>query len=312
MIKDFHIKYRPKTFKDVVGQEGVVKSLTSLFKTDDVPHAFLFYGPSGCGKTTLARIVAHSLGCKEANITEIDAASNNGVDNIRALTGPLQYSSLNDVPVKMVILDEVHMLSMGAFNALLKTLEEPPNHVYIALCTTEYQKIPETIKKRCHRYQLKEIDYKDLYELTKRVALSEKLRVSDDALKMIARSAAGCPRDALIFLSQCRMCESKSDVAGILESHIQNREVKDLCRIVSGVTRPNFKEVQTILIALQEKNPESVRILVSNYLSKCVLGADNRDKMIFFYKRLNEFSKPITNNQAFSEIVLNTLSAIYD
>ncbi|MFA6992937.1 MAG: AAA family ATPase, partial [Candidatus Gracilibacteria bacterium] len=147
-------KYRPQSFKDVIGQDHVVKTLEGALKLGNIFHAYLFAGSRGTGKTTLARIVAAELGASGNDIYEIDAASNNGVDEMRALNEAVNTMPFNS-PYKVYIFDEVHMFSKSAFNALLKTLEEPPKHVIFILATTEMDKLPETVVSRCQVFQLK-------------------------------------------------------------------------------------------------------------------------------------------------------------
>jgi DNA polymerase III gamma/tau subunit len=223
----------------------------------------------------------------------------------------LEIDSHPSYYVNNILVHNCHRLRSDGWDVLLKITEEPPDHVYIALCTTEFNKVPATIKGRFKKYGLKEVDYKSIFKLVSKVAEAENIELSEDSLKLISRNAAGCPREALVGLEQCRYCEDKDEVVKILSSHVATSEARDLCRLVAGYIKPNFKDIQKILNDLQDKNPESIRIVVANYLSKCVLSATSKDQMLFFYKRLNEFSKPIGGNQSFHEIVLNTISSIY-
>jgi DNA polymerase-3 subunit gamma/tau len=312
MIDDLEVKHRPSNLDDVIGQDHITKPIIAAYKAKRMPHKYLFYGPTGVGKTTIARIVGTMTGCSNDDIIEIDASSNRGIDYMKKLISSLMYTSLGKTPTKMIIIDECQGLTGEAWNALLKMLEEPPKHVYIALCTTEFHKVPATIKGRCKKYALKEVSYKELCELIEQVADVEDINLPEDSVKLIARNASGCPREALVALDQCRDCESKEEVKKILLSYVSDRDVKDLCRLVAGNMRANFKDVQKILNDLSDKNPESVRIVVASYLNKCILSATSKDQMMFFYKRLIEFSKPILGNQSFHEIVLNTISSIYE
>ena len=156
-IKDtrpLHLKYRPTNLDEVIGQNAVVQSLKQQLTGQSTPHAFLFLGPSGVGKTSIARILAGMMKCDDANILEIDAATHSGVENMRSVTQMAQYRGIGESPNKFIIVDEVHALSKATFQSLLLSIEEPPPHVYWALCTTEPDKIPTTIKTRCAAYDL--------------------------------------------------------------------------------------------------------------------------------------------------------------
>lgn len=215
--------YRPQKFADVVGQQHIIKTLQNAIKLNKVAHAYLFCGPRGTGKTTLAKIMAKALNCEHgpavepcdecevclgiqkgtvADVIEIDAASNNGADDIRALRDSVKY--LPSVGrYKVYIIDEVHMLSNAAFNALLKTLEEPPKHVTFILATTEPYKLPNTILSRCQRFDFQAISLEDILERLRIVADSENVVIKEDALQQIAASAEGGMRDALSLFDQC-------------------------------------------------------------------------------------------------------------
>lgn len=216
-------KFRPGTFEDVKGQEHIVTTLKNQIKANRVGHAYLFTGTRGTGKTTVAKIFAKAVNCENPsegspcgecaacksigsgasmNVIEIDAASNNGVDNIREIVDEVSYSPAEG-KYKVYIIDEVHMLSIGAFNALLKTLEEPPSYVIFILATTEVHKIPITILSRCQRYDFKRITIDTIAARMRELMEVEQVEIEDKALRYVAKMADGSMRDGLSLLDQC-------------------------------------------------------------------------------------------------------------
>ena len=223
MHKALYRVYRPKTFEDVVGQEHIVKTLKNQIKNNNIGHAYLFSGTRGTGKTSTAKIFARAVNCLNPtneepcneceictdtlndnimDIVEIDAASNNSVDDIRELRESVKYTP-SKAKYKVYIIDEVHMLSQGAFNALLKTLEEPPSYVIFILATTEPHKIPATILSRCQRFDFKRVSSKDIASRMAYICKKENIDAEDKALSLIARNSQGALRDALSILDQC-------------------------------------------------------------------------------------------------------------
>ena len=228
-------KYRPQTFSDVVGQEHITETLKKELAEGKTVHAYLFTGTRGTGKTSCAKILARAVNCLNNNagdpclecsscasieegentdIVEIDAASNNGVDNIRELRELISFAPASS-KYRVYIIDEVHMLSLGAFNALLKTLEEPPAHVIFILATTEVHKLPATILSRCQRFDFRRIDNEKICQRIQYIAEKEGLTVSDDAATLIAASADGGMRDALSILDLCASSSKDIDEATV-------------------------------------------------------------------------------------------------
>jgi DNA polymerase-3 subunit gamma/tau len=221
-------KYRPQVFEDVCGQDHVKIILQNQIKNDEISHSYLFTGTRGIGKTTTARILARMVNEDgvltrqelDMNIIEIDGASNNGVENIRNIRQEVNHRPSKG-KFKIYIIDEVHMLSTGAFNALLKTLEEPPAHIIFMLCTTDPQKIPATILSRCQRFDLQRFDVKDLFGRVKYIAGQEGIEMEDTALMYIAKMGKGSMRDAISIFDQVRNYKegiTYSDILKILGS----------------------------------------------------------------------------------------------
>ena len=216
-------KWRPAQFDDVKGQDHIVQTLKNQITSGRIGHAYLFCGTRGTGKTTIAKIFAKAVNCEHPvdgspcnecaackaiasgssmNVIEIDAASNNGVENIREIREQVQYPPTEGA-YRVYIIDEVHMLSTGAFNALLKTLEEPPSYVIFILATTEVHKIPVTVLSRCQRYDFRRITIDTIAARLRELADAEKIQVEEKALRYVAKAADGSMRDALSLLDQC-------------------------------------------------------------------------------------------------------------
>ena len=240
-------RYRPKTFADLVGQDAVSKILTASIEQNRIGHAYLFAGPRGTGKTSTAKILAKSLNCVNGptatpcgecenckkldngtsmDVMEIDAASNRGIDEIRTLRDTVKFAPV-DGKFKVYIIDEVHMLTIEAFNALLKTIEEPPAQVVFILATTEIHKVPATIKSRCQRYDFRRISEQTIFDRLKYVAEEANIVADSDALSIIAHAADGGLRDALSILDQC----------AAINLRVTKRDVQDLLGLagVAGI-----------------------------------------------------------------------------
>ncbi len=252
MTDALYLRYRPQTFEDVVGQKHVAETLRNALRQDRIGHAYLFTGPRGTGKTSTARILAKAVNCLAEDVNdrpdnacpictainqgrlmdliEIDAASNTSVDDVRSLIEKVAFAP-SEARYKVYVIDEVHMLSTSAFNALLKTLEEPPAHVIFVLATTEPHKIPATILSRCQRFDFHRISTRQISEHLNEIARREGLTVTPEALGIIARSATGSMRDAISLLDQ---------VAAYGHTEIDEELVRDVLGMVSGLAISEF------------------------------------------------------------------------
>ena len=222
MFQALYRKYRPQTFNDIVGQNHIVSVLKNAIDKDQISHAYLFYGSRGTGKTSIAKIFANEVNGNEiyqkenVDIIEIDAASNNGVDEVRDIKEAIKFLP-TEGKYKVYIIDEVHMLTTAAFNALLKTLEEPPAHVIFILATTEIHKIPATILSRCQRFEFKNLSQEQLIDRLKYIAKEESLVIEEAAIEKIATLAKGGLRDAISILDQVSNYSEQITLGHILE-----------------------------------------------------------------------------------------------
>lgn len=281
MYQVLYRKYRPKNFSDVYGQDHVISTLKNEIKEDRISHAYLFTGSRGTGKTTCAKILAKAVNCENSNdgepcnecevcrgldggtiydVVEIDAASNNGVDNIRDLREEANYTPSRG-RYRVYIIDEVHMLSTGAFNALLKTLEEPPAHVIFILATTEVHKLPATILSRCQRFDFKRIQPETMAVRLNEVAEHEGMTLDSDAAVLIARIADGALRDGLSILDQCGSRSINIDSALVSQvAGLAGREV--LYRLTDCVSGKNSAAAMEIIAGLYQNSYDMERLCV--------------------------------------------------
>jgi len=280
-------RYRPKTFDEVIGQKAIVQTLINALKFNRVSHAYLFCGQRGTGKTTLARLLAKSVNClssasyepcnecescreinegRSLDLIEIDAASNRGIDEIRSLKEGIRFAPVKS-KYKIFVIDEVHMLTKEAFNALLKTLEEPPAHAIFILATTEPERLPATIISRTQRFDFKKLTIKEIIERLKILAKGEKIKISDEAMREIALSSEGSLRDAESLLDQLISLGHMEITAETLEE-------------VLG--RVNFQKISQFLKYIEKNDAaEAIRFLNNIYEN----GAD-----------LIEFSRSVIKN----------------
>lgn len=281
MYQVLYRKYRPKSFADVYGQDHVISTLKNEIKEDRIAHAYLFTGSRGTGKTTCAKILAKAVNCENSadgepcnacevcrgldsgtiyDVVEIDAASNNGVDNIRDLREEANYTPTRG-RYRVYIIDEVHMLSTGAFNALLKTLEEPPAHVIFILATTEVHKLPATILSRCQRFDFKRIQPETMAVRLKEVASLEGMTLADDAATLIARIADGALRDGLSILDQCASRNKNIDSQLVSQvAGLAGREV--LYKLTDCVNSKNSSAAMEIIAGLYQNSYDMERLCV--------------------------------------------------
>ncbi|MBR6654967.1 MAG: DNA polymerase III subunit gamma/tau [Oscillospiraceae bacterium] len=278
MYQALYRKWRPKTFDDVVGQQHVTDTLKRQVLLNRLSHAYLFTGTRGTGKTTCAKLLARAVNCENPvggnpcgkcaacvgiengsilDVLEIDAASNNSVDNVRALREDAVYTPAS-VKMRVYIIDEVHMLSNSAFNALLKILEEPPEHLMFILATTELHKVPATILSRCQRYSFKRVSQEDIAARLGVVAKAEGIQLSEEACEMLSRMADGALRDALSLLDQC-----SGDVVDKerVISAIGVADTQEICRIFEAIKSRNGSAAMDILNELYMNGRDVASVL---------------------------------------------------
>ena len=273
------IKHRPKTLDDVVGNEPVKESIKSLFtrKKKDIPHAYLFFGPRGCGKTTTARIVGNMLNCPDEEIQEYNMANTRGIDTIRVITENCMYSSISGNP-RVYIFDEIHRQTKDAQNALLKLLEEPPENVYIILCTTEPQALLPTITSRCHSYQMKTLKPSEIINLIDSILDKEGFDVAEyppEIKKEISRLAEGLPRNALVLLDAIiDMDDADKALESLSSVSFSEANFLEICQsLLNHTPWSNIrKDVKQLIL---DGDSEGIRLGVLSYMQKVLFDSTN-------------------------------------
>lgn len=304
-------KYRPQTLDTLVGQEHIKKTLKSAIELGKIAHAFLFTGPRGTGKTSTARILAKSLNCKNGptihpcgecescrditnsvpiDVIEIDAASNRSVEDAQNILEKIQYAPVHG-KYKIYIIDEVHMLSTTAFNALLKTLEEPPENVIFILATTEVHKVLDTIKSRCQRFDFRRITTDDIVKRLRYIADEEKINISDDALFAIAKNSAGGMRDSISLLDQLSLLGvSKEVTTGDVNSILGRISFDILHKLSEKIISSSINEAVEILNDIYNSGNEPLQILtnLSEYFKNMLIVKNCKKELLCDLTGLNE------------------------
>lgn len=280
MHKVLYRKWRPKTFDEVVGQKHVTNILRNQILNKRISHALMFCGVRGTGKTSCAKIFAKAVNClnnvngnpclkcemckkieesSTLDVLEVDAASNNSVENIRLIR---EESNLvtSEATYRVYIIDEFHMLSSGAFNAFLRTLEEPAKNVIFILATTEYHKIPKTIISRCQRFDFRMVDENDIYSRLKFVSEKEKISIDDDSLLLISKNSEGSMRDALSILEQCANCETNNIDSNLVRQTLGLSDSIKIEEIVNSILSSNVKNALDIVQDLYENGKNMIYI----------------------------------------------------
>jgi len=267
-----YLKYRPNHLDEIVGNQDIVDVLKSqLSGNQPMPHSILFHGPTGCGKTTLGRIIANELGAKGSDLREIDSADFRGIDTVRDIRKQSAYKPLEG-PCRVWIMDEIHMGTKDAQNALLKALEDTPNHIYYILCTTDPQKLLPTIRGRCSQFQVKPLLEREMKILLRRIVTAEGESITKEVYEQIVQDSLGHPRNALQILAQVLAVKEEKRLDVAKKSAETQSKTIELCRAL--VNRESWKKISNILKGLKDEEPEQIRRAILGYCQAVLLGSE--------------------------------------
>lgn len=298
---DLATKYRPQSIDELYGNALLKKSIKSVLDRKEIPHAVLLHGAFGCGKTTIARILAKELDCSDFDLKEIDIADFTGVDLIREIRRKMHQKPMKGKS-KVYILDEVQKLSDAGQQALLKALEEPPKHCYFFLCTTDPQKIINTVKSRCVQYTVQTLSDKQIYTLLQDVANREEIDLEKKVGLQIARDSLGHPRNALKILDRIKHLEPEDMLEAAKDEAEKREQVIALCRALNEGR--NWSELAKVLQGIKEE-PEDVRRAIRGYFAKVLLGGDESAFII-----LDVFQEPYYSTDGKNQLIHNVYEAM--
>jgi DNA polymerase III gamma/tau subunit len=265
-------KYRPQSFEEVIGNEEAIVGIEALLEKKQRPHVFLLTGPTGCGKTTIARIIANNVGASEGEIIELDSAQFRGIDTIRDLRKQSQYKPL-DGDTRVWIIDEVHQLSKDAQNAMLKSLEDTPDHIYYILCTTDPQKLLPTIIGRCSHHIVSTLQDKELMRLIRNVVKGEGEKLTKQVYEQIMGDSLGHPRNAIQILEKVLSVPEEQRLSVAQKTAEEQNQSIELCRAL--MRKAGWKEIALILKGLKDQDPEGIRRHILGYLQGVLLSKRN-------------------------------------
>ncbi len=269
------------------------------------PHAILLSGDNGIGKTTIARVVANEL---DAELIELDGSTFGKVEIMRDIAENLKYPPMGKHKTKMLIVDECQGLSKAAFDSWLKIVEEPPNFLYFAFCTTEPDKVVKGIKQRCQHFKLKPISQEDLETLILFVAEEEGIELPKHGEILIAKESYGSPRQALVFLSQVRNCKTLEEISDIIKSAIAKDDIVDFCRLL--ISKKDYGKALEILFRHKDTNIYSLKLQIINYIIGCIQRAKTRNDVDYFIGLLDIFNAVSIDQQfGFSSLLVATSKA---
>ena len=298
-----YLKYRPQSLSEIVGNEEIVESLTTILSKKDRPHSYLLTGGSGCGKTTIGRIIANEIGCKGNDYREIDSADFRGIDSIREIRKQSQFMPLEGSS-KVFLLDECHKISNDGMNALLKALEDTPPHVYYILCTTDPQKLLATIKGRCTQFKVNQLQPKEMRRLLSKIAKAEGMEVTKQIYESIIEASKGHPRNAIQMLEQVVSVPEEKRNEIIQKNQEESTQVIELCRALIG--NKGWKVIAEILTGIKDQDPEGIRRVVLGYCSSILLKGVEHNKAGLV---MEEFKQP-TYDIGFPGVVLACYSIV--
>lgn len=297
-------KHRPQQLSQIIGNEETISALQNIIEDPDRPHSYLLSGPTGCGKTTIARILASEIGIQGGDFVELDTADFRGIDTVRkiretAILHPLEGDA------RLFLLDECHKMTNDAQNALLKILEDTPDHVYFVLCTTDPDKLLKTVRGRCSIFELRPLNDKQMLTLLRRVVKEEEESLTKQVYEQIIEDTQGLPRNALQVLDTVLRTEEDQRMEAAKKGAQTQNESIELCRLL--IDGAGWKRVSAVVKGLRNEDPESVRRHVLGYASSVALNGKDPARMGLI---LESFSEPYYNTN-FSGLVLSCLSVFH-